>query len=134
MQTRRPATPTLPPPTPTPLPTVPAPVLLEPEDGSSYGQNAIIRLAWQSSHTLRSDECFLLIVSYLQGGSEVELPMCLQESHWWVDDGLYLQADQETGRAYHWRVLVARKETDGDGNLSYVPLGPASQEWTFYWR
>jgi hypothetical protein len=133
-QTRRPATPTLPPSTPTPLATVPAPVPLDPEDGSSYGQGAVFRLTWQSNHTLKPDECFLLIVSYAQNGSSVELPLCLQATQWWVDDGLYLQADQETGRAYHWKVLVVREETGEDGNPSYVPLGPASQERTFYWR
>jgi hypothetical protein len=51
-----------------------------------------------------------------------------------VDDGLYLQADQETGRAYNWSVRVVRKEVDEDGSTSYVPLGPPSEEWTFYWR
>ena len=134
-QTRRPATPTRPPPTPTSMPTVPAPALLEPEDGTSFGGvSAIIRLAWQSNHTLGSDECFLLTVSYVQDGSEVGLPMCLQETQWWVDEGLYLQADQETDRAYHWRVGVVREEIDEDGNVSYVSLGSASQERTFYWH
>jgi len=134
-QTRRPATPTRPPPTPTPLPTVPAPTLLEPDDDVSFGgASSIIRLAWQSSHRLKSDECYLLTVSYVQNGSEVGLPMCLQETQWWVDDGLYLQADQETDRAYRWRVLVVQEEFDEDGNVSYVPLGPVSQERTFHWR
>ena len=114
---------------------MPAPDLLEPEDGASYGgPNAIIRLAWQSDHALKSDECFLLTVSYIQNGAEVGLPMCLQETQWWVDEGLYLQADQETDRAYHWEVRVVRQETDEDGNVSYVSLGPSSQKWTFYWR
>jgi hypothetical protein len=134
-RTRRPPTPTRPPPTPTPMPTVSAPILVGPEDGATFGgADAVIRLAWQSNHTLKSGECFLLIVRYVGSGSEVELPVCLQETQWWVDDGLYLQADQETDRAYHWRVLVAREEIDEEGNVSYVPLGPASREWTFYWR
>lgn len=133
-RTRRPSTPTPRPPTPTPVPTVSAPVLREPQDGSTYGSNAIFRLAWQSSHTLKTAECFLLTVSYVRNGSQVDLPMCVQESQWWVDEGLYLQADQETGRAYHWQVAVVRREVDEDGNVSYVPLGPSSQRWTFYWR
>lgn len=133
-RTRRPATPTRPPPTPTPSPTVLAPVLLEPEDRAPFQESDILRLAWQSNHTLKADECFLLTVRYVQDGSEVRLAMCLKEPEWWVDDGLYLQADQETDRAYHWSVLVARKEIDEDGSESYVPLSPASQERTFYWR
>ncbi len=134
-RTRRPATPTRPPPTATPMPTVPAPVLLEPEDGASFaGADAIIRLAWQGDHTLGSDECYLLTVSYAQNGARVELPMCLRDTQWWLDEGLYLQADQESDRAYHWKVHVAREETLEDGSVGYVPLGPASQERTLYWR
>lgn len=132
-RTRRPATPTRPQPTPTPALTVPAPIPLEPEDGSSYGENSIFRILWQSYHVLGPDECFLLTVSYVRNQAEVELSMCVQETQWWVDDSLYLQADQETGRAYHWWVTVVRKEIDGEGNVNYVPLGPACDEQTFYW-
>ena len=134
-RTLRPYTPTpTPTDTPTPAPTVPPPVLRGPEDGSTYGTNAIIRLAWQSNHTLKPDECYLLTVSYVKDGAPVDLTMCMQEPQWWVDDGLYLQADQETNRAYHWKVVVARKQVAEDGTIHYSPLGPASQEWTFYWR
>ncbi len=133
-RTRRPATPTQPPPSPTPAPTVPAPVPLEPEDGSSFGEGSIFRILWQSYHVLGPDECFLLTVRYVQNRSEVELSMCLQETQWWVDEALYLRADQETARAYHWRVAVVRQEIDSEGNLSFVPLGPPCEEQTFYWR
>ena len=134
-RTRRPATPTSPPPTATPVPTLPAPIPLEPEDGVSFsGANAFIRLAWQSNHTLGADQCFLLSVSYVSGGFPVELTMCLRDTQWWADEGLYLQADQETDRAYHWWVRVAREESNDDGSVRYVPLGPASAERTFYWR
>lgn len=133
-RTRRPATPTQPPASPTPWPTAAAPILLGPEDGSSFGgAGAIIHLAWQSAHALRPGECFLVTLSYLQEGAEVELGLCVREPQLWVRDNLYLQADQETGRAYHWSVAVALEETDGDGNLSYITLGPASEERTFYW-
>ena len=108
--------------------------MLEPEDESSYGRDAIFRLAWQSEYTLKPGECFLLTVGYVQNGSEVELDMCMQDRQWWVNDGLYLQADQETGRAYQWWVTVVREETGDDGNVSYIPMGPSSEKWTFYWR
>ena len=98
------------------------------------GEDAIIRLAWQGSHTLAPDECFLLTVGYVQNGAQVELPMCLRDTQWWVDAGLYLQADQETDRAYHWWVRVVREEIDENGEATYVPLGPPSPERTFYWR
>jgi hypothetical protein len=133
-RTRRPVTATPRPPTATPLPTVVAPAPLAPEDESSYGAGAIIRVAWQSFHSLATDECYLLTVSYVRGGASVDLPVCVQETQWWVDDALYLQADQETERAYHWSVRVVRREVDEDGSVSYLPLGPPSEEWTFYWR
>ena len=98
------------------------------------GANAVIRLAWQSTLPLASDQCFLLTVGYVRGGSPVELAMCLRGTQWWADSGLYLQADQETGREYRWWVRVVREEIDEDGNTSYVPLGPPSPERTFYWR
>jgi len=107
---------------------------LEPEDGSSFGAGSIFRILWQSYHVLGPDECFLLTVSYVQSQADVELAMCLQETQWWVDEALYLRADQETGRAYHWWVAVVRQEIDSEGNLTYVPLGPPSEEQTFYWR
>lgn len=73
-------------------------------------------------------------IRYTHGGVGVSLPVCVQATHWWVDKALYLQADQETDRVYYWDVRAARMETDADGNETYVPLGPPSEEWSFYWR
>jgi RNA polymerase subunit RPABC4/transcription elongation factor Spt4 len=120
--------------TPTPTPTLPAPTLLEPDDGSPFGEGDVFRLAWRSSHTLKPDECFLVTVRYTHQGAEVGLPVCVQQTFWWVEESLYLQADQETGRVYYWSVRLARQATDEEGNETFVPLGPASEEWSFYWR
>ena len=133
-RTRRAATPTRPPDTPTPMPTVAPPVPVEPADGSPFTETAIFKLAWQSSHTLKPDQCYLVTVRYTMGGVEVNLPVCVQETYWWVDRTLYLLADQETGRVYNWSVRVAQKERDADGKETYVPLSPASEEWAFYWK
>jgi len=134
-RTRLPATPTaLPTETVTPLPTVAPPAPQEPEDGAPFGAKDTFRLSWRSSHTLTPDECFLVTVRYIHNVAEVRLPICVQATYWWVDDALYLQADQETGRVYYWSVSVVRKETDADGKESFVPLGPSSEEWSFYWR
>ena len=133
-RTRRAPTPTQPTETPTPMPTVVPPVLVEPKDGAPFSGGDIFKLAWQSSHTLKPDECYLLTIRYTMGGENVSLPVCVQEPYWWVDKGLYLQADQETGRSYHWSVRVAQKERDAGGNETYVPLSPASEEWVFYWK
>jgi RNA polymerase subunit RPABC4/transcription elongation factor Spt4 len=133
-RTRHPATPTRPTDTPTPLPTLPPPVLVEPEDGAPCQDKDIFRLAWGSSHTLKRDECYLVTLRYTNSGSEVRLPLCVQETHWWVDKGLYLQADQETGRVYYWSVQLAQKAVEADGTETYLPLGPSSEERSFYWK
>ena len=133
-RTRRPATPTRPTDTPTPAPTVAPPILVEPEEGVPFAENDIFKVAWRSSHTLKPDECYLVTIRYTHQGAEVRLPVCVQETFWWVDHALYLQADQETDRVYYWSVRVVRKETDADGNEAFAPLGPPSEEWSFYWR
>jgi len=133
-RTRRPATPTRPTDTPTPAPTVPPPILVEPEDGAPFAQNDILRVAWRSGHTLKPDECYLLTIRYTHQGSEVQLPVCVQETYWWVDDALYLQADQETDRVYYWSVQVVRKGIDDEGSEVFIPLSESSAERSFYWR
>jgi RNA polymerase subunit RPABC4/transcription elongation factor Spt4 len=121
-------------PTPSPVPTLPPPTPLEPEDEAPFAESDIFRLAWRSSHTLKPDECYLVMVRYTHDGGQINLPVCVQETYWWVDRALYLQADQETQRVYFWNVRLARKETDADGNQTFLPLSPASDEWSFYWR
>jgi hypothetical protein len=116
------------------LPTVEPPTPFEPEDGTSFGESDTFRLAWQSGHTLKPDECFLITIRYTNTGSEIKLPVCVQATQWWVDESLYLQADQETDRVYYWSVAAARMETDEEGNETYVPLSASSEEWSFYWR
>ncbi len=133
-RTRRPATPTRPADTPTPAPTVAVPILLEPDAGAPFAENDIFRLAWRSSHTLKPDECYLVTIRYTHQGSEVRLPVCVQETFWWVDKALYLQADQETDRVYYWTVQVVKKGIDEDGDEIFVPLSMPSTESSFYWR
>jgi hypothetical protein len=116
------------------VPTIPPPVPLEPEDEAPQGQGDTFRLAWSSSHTLGQDECYLVNLRYTHEGAAVNLQVCVQQTYWWVDDTLYGQADQATNRVYSWSVQVARKSTSAEGTEIYLPLGPASEEWRFYWR
>ena len=120
--------------TPTPAPTVAPPTLMEPVDGSPFGQNDIFRLAWGSGHTLKPDEFFELTVRWTEGGAPASSPYYLQQTFWFVDDGLYLRADQETDRVYYWSVRLVRKGTDSEGNEVYVALSSSSEEWSFFWR
>lgn len=129
------ATPTRPTATPTPLPTVAPPVSVEPQDRAPYdGARAIIRLAWQSRHTLERDECYQVQVRWTEKGAPAATEVCVQETQWFVDRALYLRADQETDRLYSWRVRIVRKETGDGGAAVYVPLGPFGEERSFYWR
>ncbi len=126
------ATPTAPP--ATPAPTVAPPEPSEPENGSTYSPDATFRLGWTSGYTLKPDECFLITIRWTQQGGAAVMPLCVQETHWYVKkEGLYGKADQETGRAYYWNVRLARKGVDADGKETYTPFSPPSEEWVFYW-
>ena len=117
------------------MPTIEPPTLESPRDEEPFdGVRSTIKLAWQSSHTLLPDEFYEVTLRYVHLGGDVTIPVHLQETFWFVDKGLYLQADQETERVYQWSVRVVRKETDADGNEVVTPLSPPSEEWSFYWR
>lgn len=125
-----------PPPTAT-LPALAAPSLRSPEEGGVYNdQGANIELSWVSDYSLRSDEYFEVRIRYSEDGTdnEVIIPVHVQRAAWFVDEALYAQASQQTARAYHWAVRIVRREVGTDGNERYVPLGPFSEERTFYWR
>jgi hypothetical protein len=99
------------------------------------GENVKIVLGWTSSHTLRPDECFQVVMHWTEQGNEVvEAPVCVQRSDWFVDSSLYGRADMETERLHYWSVRLARKETDAEGNETLVPFSPSSEEWSFYWK
>ena len=83
---------------------------------------------------MKPDEFYEMTLRYVQLGGDVPVPVYVQETFWFVDKGLYHQADQETDRVYYWNVRVVRKETDADGNENVIPLSSASEEWSFYWR
>lgn len=117
------------------MPTVAAPVLEEPEDGAPFdGATANIKLVWTSDHTLKPDEYFEVRVRYTHLGAQVILPVRVQQSFWFMDNALHMQADQETDRVYDWSVRLVRQETDSDGEEQYVPFGLNSEEWSIYWR
>jgi hypothetical protein len=132
----RPTRTNTPAPTPVPTePTAPPPEILAPEDGAGFsGINSIIELRWTASYTLRPDEYFEVRLRYVHDGAETETPVYVQRTSWFVDEGLYQQADQTTDRAYHWSVRLVRQETNAAGEEVYRPLGLASEERTFNWR
>jgi hypothetical protein len=117
----------------TPLPTVAPPTLTEPENKVSFGENDIFQLAWQSSHPLKPDECYLVTVRYTRQGNPEATQVCVQTPYWYVDKGIYNLADQETGRAYYWSVRLAHKATDASGQETFTPFSPPSEERVFYW-
>ena len=119
--------------TPAPMPSVAPLVLVEPENDSTYGPNATIRLGWTTEYTLKPDECFLVTIRYTQQGSAVALPYCVREAQWYVDKALYGLADQETGRAYYWSVRLVRRGADSGGKETYTPFSSPSAERVFYW-
>lgn len=121
--------------TPTPAPTVAPPTTFRPEDGALFsGENAKIELAWTSRHTLKPDECFLVTVRWAEGGVQTSTQVCVQATFWFVDESLYLRADQETDREYAWSVQLAREGPDESGQETFSPFSPSSRERSFHWR
>jgi RNA polymerase subunit RPABC4/transcription elongation factor Spt4 len=121
--------------TPTPTPTIAPPTLEKPGDKDPFdGEEAIIPLTWQSSYSLRRDECYLVTVRWTENGAPVSNEVCTQEMVWNVEKWLYLRADQETDRLYYWSVRIVRKGTDASGQVTYIPLTSPSEERAFYWR
>lgn len=122
-------------PIPTPVPTAVPPTLVEPEDRAPFREEkAIIKLVWTSSHVLKPDECYLVVLHWIEEDAPASTQVCIQETFWYVDQALYLRADQTTDRVYYWSVRLVQKETDEEGNESFVPFSPSSEEWTFHWR
>jgi hypothetical protein len=106
-----------------------------PRDGEPFsGEKAIIKLSWTSNHTLKVDECYLVTMRWTEAGAPASNPVCIQETFWFVDDALYLRADQETDRVYFWTVTIVRQGTDDEGMQTYLPLSSSSEEWSFYWK
>jgi len=120
--------------TPTPAPTAAPPTSLRPEDGALFsGDSAKIELAWTSKHTLKPNECFLVTVRWTEGGARTSTQVCVQATSWFVDESLYLRADQETDRVYDWSVQLAREETDESGQETFSPFSPSGGERSFHW-
>jgi hypothetical protein len=120
---------------PSPTAAIPSPVLSEPGNQARFdGQKAIIKLAWTSNHLLQPDQCYLLTVHWTEDGAPASSPVCLQATSWFVPEEFYLRADQETDRVYYWSVRLARKATTSEGAPDYVPISPASEERSFYWK
>jgi hypothetical protein len=106
-----------------------------PEDGGVFGgESAAIGLTWQSSHSLQADEYYLVTLRYTHEGAEARLPVYVQATEWFVDDSLYLEADQETERLYRWTVRIVRQQAGAGSEAEYVPISPVSEERAFYWR
>jgi hypothetical protein len=121
--------------TPTPAPTVAPPAPVKPEDGALFsGENAKIEVAWTSSHTLKPNECFLVLLHWTERGAPASTQVCIQATSWFVDSALHLRADQETDRLYDWSVAVARKSTGENGQEVLTPFSPPSTERSFHWR
>ncbi len=122
-------------PTPSPTAAAAAPVLSEPENMARFdGEKAIIKLAWSSNYFLQPDQCYLVTLRWTERGAPASNLTCVQDKNWFVDDALYLRADQETERVYYWSVRIVRRGTDADGARTYTPVSAASEERFFYWK
>ena len=104
-----------------------------PENGTTFTDPTIL-MSWTTSYTLDPDQFFEIALRYTHGGAEVALTYYVLTWQSYVDEDLYLQADQETNRAYHWQVRTVLRGTDAAGKTTYIPLSPKSEERVFYWK
>jgi hypothetical protein len=117
------------------VPTVVPPTLTEPENEAPFtGEKASIELAWRSAYALRSDEFYEVVVRYTHQGNVVAVPYRVQQTAWFVDRMLYLQADQETDRVYYWSVRLVRRQIASGGTEVFVPFSTSSEERSFFWK
>jgi len=124
--TPSPTTPTPPPPTPPPLALLPAPILIEPQPGSTL-DSPTITLHWEWTHELASDQWFVVSIHALGCAGE--------QSQWPQDRTERVQVNQleaplgMRGCNYAWKVVVMREGTDG----TLVEISEPSEEWSFWW-
>jgi len=108
---------------------------LRPEDGAPFsGEGAKIELEWTSSHTLKSDEYYQVTLRWTELGAPQSTQVSMQGTSWFVDQSLWLRADQETDRVYYWSVRLARQGTDEGGQEVYAPFSSPSEERSFHWE
>lgn len=119
----------------TPAPSLAAPVLLLPENGTTFnGSSEKIRLTWSSPYNPTSPDWFEVTVRYTHLSQEVKALVYVQTAYWFVDPPMFGLADQLSGRMYQWSVRLVRQTTNSSGNQIYVPTSPSSAEWAFYWK
>jgi hypothetical protein len=104
-----------------------------PEEGTTYSGETI-KMSWTTEYSLEPDQFFEITLLYTHEGVETPLPIYVQTWQWFVDKDLHLKADQETNRAYRWKVRAVQQGTDAAGTTIYVPLSLESEERVFYWR
>lgn len=91
-------------------------------------------MSWTTNYSLGPNQFFEIALRYTHSGAEVVVPTYVQTWQWFVDPALYLQADQETNRAYYWHVRTVLRSTDAAGKTTYIPLSPTSEERVFFWK
>jgi len=124
-------------PTATPTPRFRAPELLGPPDEQIFvGRNQLVVLAWQPAGVLEADEWYAVRLSWEENGVFAQRGGDnVREPAWRVPaDAVFLEADQDTGRAYRWVVYVERVTVGADGQRVGESLSPPSEARTFYWQ
>jgi len=121
-------------PTPTPAPDLPAAVLVGPNDQAAYGENEQIKLAWQPVLGLVAGDKYRVDILYDdEGGVPVNYYWYTPSTEQSVPTWLWRQAKQPF-RKYQWFIRAVRLTTDGQGGELVIPLNPASEIRTFYWK
>jgi LysM repeat protein len=113
-----------------------APDLLYPSEGADFAHTATVTLQWLAPGTLKSDEFFVVHLSYILNGVEQSLP------GYAVYEGTYLTLDSSPAgnngpTQFFWYVVVVRSTGCGATSPAAVQpcaVSPISPGRSFTWR
>jgi tetratricopeptide (TPR) repeat protein/predicted Ser/Thr protein kinase len=110
-----------------------APVPVGPESESVFGgEFAVIELEWEPIGGLAADEYYDVTVMHFVGDEPRYWGAPLEETSWQVpiEAGFGVAGEDR----FYWWVTVRKANTAPGGDELDLPLSPASEVQTFYWR
>lgn len=119
--------------TPSPAPDYPAPELLRPRNGEAFTlPNETITLQWAAVSELRENESYLVTLTDITSGRNIELTVSIQDTKFLVPESL--RPTDDIPHIFRWSVVpVAQIGVDEEGRPRYRESGPSSLPSYFSW-
>lgn len=119
--------------TPSPAPEYPAPELLRPRNGEAFTlPDETITLQWAAVSELRDNESYLVTLTDITSGRNLELTVSVRDTKFVVPESM--KPSDDIPHIFSWSVVpVAQIGVDEDGRPRYRESGPSSQPSYFSW-